>query len=199
MDNTMVVYQLTILYILFVYLYLNHLCHCPQLLLVSLKFEMMHFSGVIASKYSSTFSINSGSTHSVNWVCFEPVCVSCFFCLILGALCIASALHIFLQCVLSIPYFYLQVILSITSSFKFHVPSCGPFNDVISSAFRLSFLEYVFCFNRFYCTSTPFWPSITNRYDVGYFGKWANDRLFFTVCSCPNLFKCPSSGYMLLP
>ena len=157
MNNTMVVYKLTICYILFVYLYLNHLYHFPQLLLVSLKFEMIHFSGVIASKCSSTFSINSCSTHSMNWVCFGPVCVSCSFCLILGAFCIASALHIFLQCILSIPQLQVfQVVVHLMMS------------QVVHLDYHFQNTSFVL---MFYCTSTPFWPSITNRYDVGYFGK----------------------------
>ena len=44
----------------------------------------MYFSGAITCKHSSTFSTNSDSAHSITWVCFESVCVSCCFCLILG-------------------------------------------------------------------------------------------------------------------
>ena len=59
------------------------------------------------------------------------------------------------------------------------------------------FLEYLFFL--FWYVFLRFWPIVTNRYDVGYFGKWVIDTVYSTIYNCTNLFKCLFSGCILLP
>ena len=127
---------------------------------------MVYFSGVITSKHSSTFSINSDSTQSVTWVCFESVCVSCSFCLILGA---------FLYCSHS-PYILAVCFIHYLAS---SVRSCGPFNDIISNAFRASFFRVLLLFVLKHFIALPplssqaelivmMWATLVNKLMIGY-------------------------------